>query len=556
MNKRLFFLSILLIIGLIFFARSEFKLEQLPLVQKYNTTVLLLPLDSRPPCTNFVVDLGKIANIEVLLPPKKLLDCYRHPGDKEQLRNWLAENSGRADAVIVSIDMLIHGGLWASRDSAGKQADVNDTLRLLKEVHEEHPNLPIYAFNILPRLWLSDAPENKKYQKDMLKYSSLKDQVYTFGDMEDTKALYELERKIPSTIIEQYHTLYKENMELNKILIRLTEKGVFQKLVIGQDDGQVFGIPNIFKRQLLHYLEQENVSSERVTVTKGTDEVALTLLGDLNGRMRGFRPKIFVQYNDKQAPGMVMPYMPNSVATTVKEKIDLIRGSIVGNPDEADFILFVYIGTEENKDQRFSVNREIQRLLTNGYRVALVDLSEHFTSNETVFPMLLNNGAPINQLIAYAGWNTTSNAIGTAVVQGAIFTSGLYSPAGVEDILALYEHNLTFLSRRYLEDYFYLKQVIDTVNDALRANEVNVYDLGESYPLANEMMEAEMNRKAYLMKKSKAYNLPLHIKTKNSEIALKVNDLAMTARFPWDRTFEIDLEIKLTVSKILKKSSF
>ena len=42
--------------------------------------IILIPLDSRPPCTDFVVDLGKIAGTEVIMPPNKFLlhNCRRN----------------------------------------------------------------------------------------------------------------------------------------------------------------------------------------------------------------------------------------------------------------------------------------------------------------------------------------------------------------------------------------------------------------------------------------------------------------------------------------------
>lgn len=523
--------------------------------QIYERSVLLLPLDSRPACTDFVVDLGKIANIKLITPPPEILDNYKKPGDIAKLRNWLIENSKTTDAAIVSIDMLVHGGLLSSRNSDGSAADAANALAAIEQIHAERPEYPIYAFHILPRLLLSDTAENKRYQKIMLEYSKLKDQVYTFGDPADTKRLLDLEKKIPQDVLGQYHRLYEENIELNKTLIDMNRRGVIEKLVIGQDDGHVFGIPNLAKRRLLHYLEQEGVGLDQAIITRGADEVALNLLGELSNRIDGYRPKVNVQYADDFTPRMVMPFMPNSVATTVSEKISMLDGEIVDDPDAADFILFVYVGTYENRDRRFAANRRIRDLLDQNYKVALVDLSEHFLAEETVFPMLMNNGAPLNQLIAYAGWNTTSNSVGTALTQASIFTAKLKRHLYGQPLLTLYKNNLTFLAERYLEDYFYLKQVIDTVNARLKKEQVDVYGLSEAYPSANRWMAEAMNQKAYLLKNSKAYQTPILIKSEKGNIKIQVSDLSIAARYPWTRTFEIDLEPEISLTKISRNST-
>lgn len=538
------------LIGCIFFSQTYPKTTILETKQEYYYTVLLLPLDSRPACTKFIADLGKIANIKVIMPPNELLDNYKMTAKTNDLRLWLSENIQNVDAAIVSIDMLIHGSLLASRHSTGTDNDTNETLQLLKSIHTKYPKMPIYAFNILPRLWLADSKENSKYQKLILEYSKLKDQVYTFENPKDIKNLNDLESKIPPQLLIEYQNLYQENVELNKKLIQLTEQGIFEKLVIGQDDGQIFGIPNISKKQLLHYLNNQQLTSDHVIITRGTDEVALTLLGDIANKINHYHPKINVQYSDSNAASIVMPYMPSSVATTVKEKVEMIGGNLVNNPDDADFILFVYIGTEKNKDNQFNVNKQLQSLLKKNYKVALVDLSEHFSYKETIFPTLLKNDVPINQFIAYAGWNTTSNSIGTAVTQATIFTARLTSAIESNDILALYKNNLTFLISRYLEDWYYLKNVIDNINNKLKKSNINIYDLNEHYNLANSQLNIEMNKNSYLLSNRRAFNIPVIIQTQDKKFTVKVSNLKITTYFPWTRTFEIYLDSQIDLENI------
>ena len=60
---------------------------------KMERRVLLLPLDSRPPCLDFVADLGRIAGVEIIAPPEDILDYYTKPGDTAADRKSTRLNS-------------------------------------------------------------------------------------------------------------------------------------------------------------------------------------------------------------------------------------------------------------------------------------------------------------------------------------------------------------------------------------------------------------------------------------------------------------------------------
>ena len=77
--------------------------------------VILLPLDSRSQTMDFPVNLGKLGNINILLPPIELMDNNTEPAQKDDLLTWLEANVSDADAIILSTDLLLHGGLVASR---------------------------------------------------------------------------------------------------------------------------------------------------------------------------------------------------------------------------------------------------------------------------------------------------------------------------------------------------------------------------------------------------------------------------------------------------------
>ncbi|MBP2654968.1 MAG: hypothetical protein H6Q73_2537 [Firmicutes bacterium] len=306
---------------------TEFSLQhsaktvQFDSVAKPSFTIVLIPLDSRPPCIQFVEKLAALANISILTPPLELLDNYQTPAKIVELRTWLRQALQGANAAIISTDMLIHGGLIASRSSRGTQKDIADTLTLLEECHQANPSVELYVFNIIPRLLTADSNANAPYQLDMQKYSVLKDKVLTFENPNDIAELKLLEKSIPIDVIDNYLKRNQKSAEVSIELIKMTEKGIISGLIIGQDDCQPFGLPNIIKRQLEYFVDKH---SGRI-VTKLTNH----------------KPQIFVQYSDADTAKIIMPYMPHSVAKTVEEKIGIIGGKQTFDRDKADFILFV-----------------------------------------------------------------------------------------------------------------------------------------------------------------------------------------------------------------------
>ncbi|MBP2625660.1 MAG: hypothetical protein H6Q68_371 [Firmicutes bacterium] len=517
---------------------------------KYWLTVILLPLDSRPPCTQFVERLAHIAGIKLLMPQPELLDDYKTPANKEALRIWLRQTSKQADAAIISTDMLIHGSLVASRLSSGTVNDTNDVLKLLTTVHQENPNFKMYVFSIIPRLLIADSQENAIYQKNMLKYSILKDQIYTFENIEDIKKLTALEEQIPVHIMNHYTAMYEQNTKLNGALMDMVEQGILSSLIIGQDDGQPFGMPNINKQKLQHQLLQKPVLANKVFITRGTDEVALTLLSHIVTSLSNYQPHIFVVYSTNEGAQITMPYMPNTVATTVEEKIRIAGGLQVDNAEQADFILYIHVGSKKNKSIYKPAAEQLKTLLNQGYKVALVDLTENFQLDETLLPVLLAQNVDLPKLIAYAGWNTTSNSIGTAITQACIFSNALTTQADTPGLVGLYQDNLEFLTARFLDDLYYQKEVNPYINKQLQRVHIDPYNLGSHYYQTNYKIQKLMFSKARWLLSEALYNRPVIIETNQGPQKIIITDLNIKTNLPWQRTFEIWLKPKLSLAFI------
>lgn len=557
--RTLLLISIIFISGFIIYSRVNSNFYHTPLniphQPHYWLTVLLIPLDSRPPCTQFVQQLADLAGIQVVLPEESLLGKYKNPGDAKALRAWLKNEIKRADAAIVSIDMLIHGGLLASRLSVGSTEDVEEVINLLDTIHKENPNAKLYAFTIIPRLLLADNSSMIEHQKSLAEYSTLKDQISTFENPLDIKKVSLLEKKLPLKGIEYYLNLYEKNVYLTQKLVEMANEGVFTAFVVGQDDGQAFGIPNIHK-QYLNEVSKRCENNRNIFVTRGTDEVALTLLGMLANDFLSSHPKIHVIYSTPEVPNLIMPYMPHSISKTVQEKINLAGCLQIDIISDADFVLYIHAGTANTKATELATaSDQIKQLLSENKQVALVDLSTGFSLEETLLPTLLKNNVPITQLVSYAGWNTTSNSIGTVITQGCLFVNSKKNEKDFSQLLMLYRNNLQFLIGRILDDLYYQKDIYPKMSKQLQLVNINPYEIGKYYPYINHSIQGLITLKSSQLTKTKFSEQPFRIENGNITHILFISDLKAKTILPWDRTFEIKIQPSIELSEINKRNS-
>ena len=78
-------------------------------------TILFVPLDNRPVCLEYSVNCMQAAGWNVETPPEEYIASNHRSGNPDKLYEWLAERAPLANAVIVSSDAMLYGGLVDSR---------------------------------------------------------------------------------------------------------------------------------------------------------------------------------------------------------------------------------------------------------------------------------------------------------------------------------------------------------------------------------------------------------------------------------------------------------
>lgn len=545
---RLGLIAVFLAVGLTLEFAAGFSAIAVPVhvsPAPYARTILLIPLDSRPPCTDYVRDLAAMAGIRVLIPPTEFLDNYRRPGNVSAIRAWAAANISQADAAILSLDMLIHGGLLASRSGSGGEVGQSAALQLVQELHDRNPAAKLYAFHIIPRLFIADNPATEKYKQPMAEWSVLQDTVSLFENPVDIAKLKRLEEIIPAEIRQNSRSLYTMNSRMNRKLVELTAKGVLTGLVLGQDDSAPFGLGNLERRRIEVEVEKSPSLAGRIFITRGTDEVALTLLGQVTLPPDAAPLKAYIHYTEPHAAETIMPYMPGTMARTVAEKMSLAAVEPAESESVADFILVVHAGDAHSRADALSRQADrIKTWLKTGRPVAVIDLSRDFRADQTLLPHLKSRDVPVYQLLAYAGWNTASNSTGTALTQSALLlrsraANGDTAAAAVDREI----NRIGFLASRLLDDWYYQKVYRPRLNAQLARNGINPYGLQASREFTTRKISHQVGG---------VFSELIHFDWRDAVLAppmqglppLAPTDWKLQCGLPWDRTFEIFVETR------------
>ena len=78
-------------------------------------TILYVPQDDRPVDYEYTVSTAESAGYTILTPPAQYLSGMNFHGSPDRLMSWVEANANKADAMVLSIDSLVYGGLVDSR---------------------------------------------------------------------------------------------------------------------------------------------------------------------------------------------------------------------------------------------------------------------------------------------------------------------------------------------------------------------------------------------------------------------------------------------------------
>lgn len=522
----------------------------------------LIPLDERPVNTALPVKLGRIANVDVLLPPREMLGSKKEVGTFTGLGGWLEAIAPQVDGLVVSIETLAFGGLIASRTTHLPLEEARHHISVLKRVRERHPALPIYAFTLVMRIPAYDSDDEEpaywaQYGRRIHEYSQLVDRAARHDRVEDQEALATLRGEIPADILNDWHWRRERNHQLNQTALEYVADGTVDFLLVTQDDSAEYGVSAAEQRQLRDRITELGIE-ERAILYPGADEVAMILLARHVNRHMGRRPKVYPRYSSIKGPFIIPRYEDRPLGESIKGQIYAAGGLLVETPQEADFMLFLNTPGESQAEaphqatattvdtpgrNLLDFTESILHYSSQGIPAAVADVA-YANGGDSRFVSLLLRRVGLQRLAAYAAWNTAGNTLGTVIAHASLYIAvGQHTASAVRRRAA--QAHLEFLLSRFIEDWGYQAIVRTQLsNGGLQAHGIDPWHLGERWPEAQAIVAQELDRFA-----QQHFGIPrfLELSWYGERLGVAKGFKLADVHLPWKRMFEVGFDLTLLV---------
>ena len=506
---------------------------------------MYIPLDERPCNYRYPAMIYSISGNQLFLPPLYLLGYKKRAADVSGLRTWILDNLHGVEYLVLSIDMLVFGGILPSRIHHLSEEEMMSRLDFLKIIKDKYPYIKIFAFNLITRV-----PEYNSSDEEPDYYEDYGEQIYKLGYLSDKmelnllnidgqKELAAVEKSIPEAIRNDYLCRREKNHQLNQKAVQLVGEEVIDFLIFPMDDNSEYGFSTRERRKLME-LVAENKLFDKIYSYPGADEVGSVLTIRAFFEQRNYHPTIFTRYSSEKGKNLIPSLEDRSLEQTVKYQIITAGGILVDNNLEADFVLMVNTPTETtlgkegawdsifNKGIVIDSHRNLHEFVTvikyylsRNIKIAVADVAVlNGSDGQLMHLMKMNDLLP--GLISYGGWNTSSNTLGTVIAHASMLT--YFQTEGNVYSAEQRENSYKFLFLRYLEDWGYQYYIRAELTKKLADYGLDYFDLKDKGDMVAELVYMKLNDFA--------------------EEYLKDFNYDFKVTMPWNRMFETEIIIK------------
>lgn len=508
--------------------------------------VLLVPLDSRPAAGQFAAMIGKMDAVQVSLPPYESLGRFTTPGSPAEILAWLENQDYRnVQAVIVSTDMIAYGGLIASRIDETSKTQAFIRLQRLAALRHRHPRVKFYLFTAIMRLAPTATRATAAWRLNLAKYEELKDTYRQTGSKDVQQAMNSVLAKLPTTELTRYEQTRARDYEVQHELLKMVAAGDFDYLLFGQDDAKPYG-PHIPETALYKKTVQHLEIEDKTYFAEGIDQQANILLSRALLEASGWTPTIRVVWSDEEGKQRVAQYETKPLQESLVGQIVTSGARIATEGGEYDYTL--YLNSPSRREGQFllflqSLTSEIDQDFP--VAVADVDIGKDATADPELFAALYDKGR-MPKLLAYAGWNTAGNTMGTTIPAANVY---LLARRLNNDALQRETAQREFLLHRFVNDFAYHKftrpKAYAMIDADPRASREETY--GEAFDEVDQFVRTNLD--LYLQQFWRQDFAGKTFFAGSREY--RMSDLTDERIFlPWPRAYEVRLEFRIRVEPV------
>jgi len=413
--------------------------------------IAYIPLDDRPVNIDRALWLAGSAGVEILLPEEELyiirLDDMPQPNVTKQeriarLMAWLRDVWDECDAAVVSLDLLLSGGLAAARYLYDE--DIVAECAALDELAALSKSKPMYVFDTVMRLASTGAFAGYGiYEYEQLRiYGSVarkqldgaaltRDAVldgYRYDEQGN-----EIVSPLSGEIITKYLKARERQFRLNDYLLQSDH--AYQYLYIGVDDSmpqttiqtnEIRYINSIAEGAILPATDEFGLMAIATFAALGSNAKKAEHDGASGGSpvaIANNLPTISVTYFGTTQDEYGDEYTYDSLRHSVDAHLEAMPFTMVDD-DSGAVKLFVLTRPQSGQtDEEFDADCHalIDRLFDSD-NVIVADCSY---KKARLAELMLERGVPLCSLLAYSSWNTVSNALGIALSNGLAGYVGL-----------------------------------------------------------------------------------------------------------------------------------
>ncbi|MGX7131567.1 DUF4127 family protein [Enterococcus songbeiensis] len=511
--------------------------------------ILYVPLDERPCNAVYPINAAKVArDVEVISLPAEEMGYKKNAADTNRIWQFIQKEIVRTDYLIISVEMLLYGGLLPSRLHHLTLADLKEYESNLRTLKKNYPEKKLFLSNLIMR-----TPKYNSSDEEPDYYEVYGERIFRFGWLSDKanrenlmeseqQELEALQKELPQEVISDYETRRHFNVNANLTNIQLVKEGIIDFLSIPQDDSAPYGYTAIDQKKVYGTIQELGLKG-KVMVYPGADEVGFTLLARAYNDWRNTQPTLFARYASTLGQTLVPLYEDRIINESLKAHVMAAGMRLIDNESEADFILAYNVPGKKmqeswdqfkNKDVTYDSYRhlltfvdQIESAIQKGKKVGICD-SAFANGGDLELLQVLDQKNLIEQLICYKAWNTNCNSLGSTLSALTFAQNEVDEKAMMDNLIS-----------NIFEDGFYQAAIrMDLTKTLLPSLGLNYFDL--------KTEEAKVMEQIHQKMMTMAEN---YLPNSFSNQSLEIQKLSS----PWNRMFEIYCDVRVFQKKERKK---